>query len=588
MPRRLFIVAIVFFSCFFAPLRKQPRAASNLPVGRGVTVIKDIPYPGAATGDQRRSLDLYLPGKADTKPPLLIFVHGGFWLLTDDDYRIGPSLAENLVRDGVAVALVRYRLAPANRHPAQAEDVAAAVGYLIKHADEYGFDAKRVYLAGHSAGGHLASLVALDRTYLNRQGMSPKALAGVISICGLYDLAPSWNVSDNQRQATEKTFGYDPDILKKASPVHYVHAGAPPFLLLNAFQDFTGFPLDARRFADALRSAGNKAVQQLMFKGVDHLSIVQFDDENNPVRRLILSFMGVKALPQQLADLVEAQRRWTDPPYSTLPFWKFTNLVRAYPIDERFAQMLLFIYRDRKEELLQWPLKQFYAVDLFAYLNASPKERIGAGDFIVLTNIHGERQVWRREQIERYQPAIVIGTDGEKNRFRLSTFFRMHHEYSWRPGSQPPPLAMPLGAFIYFLKEPPLELAAQSWHFGLTEDSFRRFKDDPLKAIRDVPQDVEQALTFRNGCVYCHSFRGAGSRSHHVQPLTGKAQGGFALPLESYPPEVWREFMFNQTAVARKMGATPNIVTEAARQTLFDLVERSRRGEVAGPARQSK
>ena len=103
-----------------------------------------------------------------------------------------------------------------------------------------------------------------------------------------------------------------------------------------------------------------------------------------------------------------------------------------------------------------------------------------------------------------------------------------------------------------------------------------------------MPQDVEQALTFRNGCVYCHSFRGAGSRSHHVQALTGKAQGGFALPLESYPPEVWREFMFNQTAVARKMGATSNIVTEAARQTLFDLVERSRRGEVAGPARQSK
>ena len=298
MPRRLFIVAIVLFSCFFVPLPKHSRVASNAAVGRRAAVIKDVPYPGAAKGDRRRSFDLYAPAKVDTKPALLIFVHGGFWLLTDEDYRIGPSLAENLVRDGVAVALVRYRLAPANRHPAQAEDVAAAVGYLIKHADEYGFDAKRVYLAGHSAGGHLASLVALDRGYLDKQGLSPKALAGVISICGLYDLAPSWNVSDNQRQATERTFGYDPDILKKASPVHYVHAGAPPFLLLNAFQDFTGFPLDARRFADALRSAGNKAVQQLMFKGVDHLSIVQFDDENNPVRRLILSFMGVKALPR--------------------------------------------------------------------------------------------------------------------------------------------------------------------------------------------------------------------------------------------------------------------------------------------------
>ena len=128
MPRRLFIVAIVLFSCFFVPLPKHSRAASNAAVGRDATVIKDVPYPGAAKGDRRRSLELYLPAKADTKPPLLIFIHGGFWLLTDDDYRIGPSLAENLVRDGVAVALVRYRLAPANRHPAQAEDVAAAGG----------------------------------------------------------------------------------------------------------------------------------------------------------------------------------------------------------------------------------------------------------------------------------------------------------------------------------------------------------------------------------------------------------------------------------------------------------------------------
>jgi hypothetical protein len=166
-----------------------------------------------------------------------------------------------------------------------------------------------------------------------------------------------------------------------------------------------------------LRSAGNKAVQQLMFKGVDHLSIVQFDDENNPVRRLILSFMGVKALPQQLADLVEAQRRWTDPPYSTLPFWKFANLVRAYPIDERFAQMLLFIYRDRKEELLQWPLKQFYAVDLFAYLNASPRERIGAGDFI-RPNEYSRRAAGLAPRADR---ALPTG-DCDRHRRRKKSF----------------------------------------------------------------------------------------------------------------------------------------------------------------------
>jgi acetyl esterase/lipase len=130
------------------------------------TVIKDISYRGATAADRRTTLDFYLPEKARAKPALFIFVHGGFWLLSDDEYQIGPAIAANLVSDGVAVALVRYRLAPADRHPAQAEDVAAAVGHLINHADKYGFDAKRVYLAGHSAGGHLASLVGLDRGIL--------------------------------------------------------------------------------------------------------------------------------------------------------------------------------------------------------------------------------------------------------------------------------------------------------------------------------------------------------------------------------------------------------------------------------------
>jgi acetyl esterase/lipase len=150
------LVAIV---CWFTQLLAATHSlAAAVP---GPTVIKNIPYAGASF-DARRSFDLYLPGKSNAKPPLLIFVHGGFWLLPDDEYRIGPALAESLVKDGVAVALVRYRLAPSHRHPVQAQDVASAVARLAKDADKYGFDAKRIFLSGHSAGGYLASLIALD------------------------------------------------------------------------------------------------------------------------------------------------------------------------------------------------------------------------------------------------------------------------------------------------------------------------------------------------------------------------------------------------------------------------------------------
>jgi acetyl esterase/lipase len=269
----------------FSPAAEAAAAQSS------PTLIKNLPYSEDA-GDARRSFDLYLPAKSNAKAPLLIFVHGGFWLLPDDEYRIGASLAENLVKDGVAVALVRYRLAPAHRHPVQAQDVASAVARLVRDADKYGIDPKRVFLSGHSAGGHLASLVALDKTYLAEAKLPGDFIAGVISFSGLYDLMPAWNVSSNQKVATEKTFGNDPAIRKRASPVQHARRDAPRFLILNAIADFPGFALDARRFADALRAAGAKETHQHMFKGVDHFGIVKLDDENNAIRRTILGFMG--------------------------------------------------------------------------------------------------------------------------------------------------------------------------------------------------------------------------------------------------------------------------------------------------------
>src|SRR5688500_5462894 len=189
----------VVVCCFMQSLVATHSLAASV---AAPTIIKNIPYDGAST-DARRSFDLYLPPKSNAKPPLLIFVHGGFWLLTDDGYRIGPSLAANLVKDGVAVALVRYRLAPSHRHPAQAQDVAAAVAHLTKEAEKYGFDTRRIFLSGHSAGGHLASLIALDKGYLSKQKLPAVTVAGVISFSGLYDLAPSWSVSSNQKTATE-------------------------------------------------------------------------------------------------------------------------------------------------------------------------------------------------------------------------------------------------------------------------------------------------------------------------------------------------------------------------------------------------
>jgi acetyl esterase/lipase len=573
----------VLLLAFFLEAKAPLVNGASAPEKSGTRIIKDIPYPGARPGERRRSLDLYLPKISTRKAPLLIFVHGGFWLLTDDEYRIGAQLAQSLVQEGVAVALLRYRIAPGDAHPAQAQDVAAGVGWLVKEAGRYGYDSGRIYLSGHSAGAHLAALVVLDGRYLAERLVNGRALAGVILFSGIYNLAPQWPVSDSQRSATEKAFGTDTRTLNNASPVSRVRGGMPPFLILNAAQDFPGFALDARKFADALRGAGNADIQQYQVRGVDHFTLVRLEPENNSIRRAVLAFMGVKPLSAPLADWIESKRRWADPPFSTRGFWKDHALVRSYDVDERFLRMLRFVYRNRTEELSQWPLKQFHAIGLLAYLDARGREQVGEGDYLVLSNVRGEKQVWHRNEIESYEPVIVVGLDDERNLFRLSTFYLMHREYSWKAGPPTPLLALTTGAFIHFLKEPPRELQAQSWHYGLTESGFRRMKDDPLKAIRDLPKEVQEALTYRNGCVYCHEFRGAGARSHHVQGLTGKVHGGFALPLESYPAEVWKAFIFDQERVAREMGAVPNTLQEKVKTVLFELVNQSRAARGAKP-----
>jgi acetyl esterase/lipase len=541
-------------------------------------IIYDLPYnqPAHAKADRRQTLDLYLPDRSNVRPPLVAFVHGGFWKLSDDEHRTGPSLAGSLVESGVAVALIRYRLAPSDRHPAQARDVAAAVAYLAQAANKYGYDSKRIFLSGHSAGAHLAALVALDPTYLGAHRIEPRSLAGVIAFSGIYDLRPRAESTEDQRSATHQAFGADPHILKAASPITHVRANAPPFLILAGASDFPGFAVDAKRFADALRAAGHRSVQQWVIGGWDHFSLLQIGAPENKVSSAVLVFLKVQPLPPELAQLVEAKQRWVNPPFSTLPFWEHKELIRSYPIDQRFVQKLASIYGHMRYELLEWPLEQYYAMDLFSYLGSLPPQEVGRGNYLITTNVRNEKQIWSRKEIEPYQPVIVIGMDDEKNLFRLSAFYRMLHEYSWKPGPPPPLMARPVGTFIYFLKEPPVEPRPQTSHSALTKESFRLVENDPLAAIQSLPKELLEALTHKNGCLYCHSFRGIGSQSHHNSALSSAPHGGFGLPLEDYPPQVWKEFLFNQEEVAANMGAAPNVVDEQTRQTLHDLVVESR------------
>jgi hypothetical protein len=241
---------------------------------------------------------------------------------------------------------------------------------------------------------------------------------------------------------------------------------------------------------------------------------------------------------------------------------------------------MALVFESLRYELQEWPpLETFHAIDLFDYVDSLPPEKRGEGGYLITTNVRNEKQFWKRDQIEPYRPVIVIGLDGEKNVFRVGLFYRANRQYTWKDGPQPPLMARPLGAFIYFLKEPPEELRLQAAQNALTENSFKLFAGDPLAGLKNLRKDLYETVTFANGCVFCHSVGGVGSRSHHVTASSGAPYGGFALPLESYPPGVWKSFIFDQEKVARKIGASPNVVAEGARQALYEFVNKSRQAQ---------
>jgi acetyl esterase/lipase len=557
-------------------------AAAGPPAG--ARVHRDLPYVFTARDRapaRQQSLDLFLPSAAGArKPPLIAFVHGGFWRLSDDEYGIGDALARALVPAGVAVALIRYPLGPRHRFPAQPEDVARALVYLHRVAAQYGYDAKRVFLMGHSAGAHLASLVALDGRYLRDAGAPAGAVAGAIAVSGIYDLGAAGPLAARARELVLPVFGSDPRAHRDASPVAHARP-SPPFLALSAENDFDGFPVDARRFAARLRAAGHRDVQEIVVQGVDHFTILgSFGGTRSVLRDLVLSFTGAGSLDPLHAELWAARRVWQEPPLSTEPFWARAELVRSYPVSDRFLAGFGMIYdQGSRFELGSYPLREFHAIPLLRFLESQPREKIGDGDYLVLTNVRREKIFWRLSEITRYEPVVVIGLDDERNLFRLSSFYRNKRAYSWTDEKTAMSVRS-LGAFMYFLKPPPPGLLSSTTAmYSLTLSSFKRVRQDPLAAMADLPQDVHDAVYFRNACLSCHSFRGTDVRSGHVRARDGEPQGGFALPLESYPPEVWRQFMFDNHKSAAAIGVRPNPVTGPAAAKLFDIVvqERQRR-----------
>lgn len=167
---------------------------------------------------ERCVLDLYFPAN---KPEFatVVWFHGGG--LTGGSKQIPKALQEK----GLAVVAVNYRLYPNVKAPVYIEDAAAAVNRVFTHIADFGGDPDKIFVSGHSAGGYLASMIGLDKSWLGKHGIDANRIAGLIPLSG--------HTVTHFTVRKERGIPETRPVVDSLAPLYHVRADAPPLLLIT-------------------------------------------------------------------------------------------------------------------------------------------------------------------------------------------------------------------------------------------------------------------------------------------------------------------------------------------------------------------
>jgi acetyl esterase/lipase len=220
---------------------------------------------GVAYGShEREKLDVYVPSERAATAPIAVFFYGGNWASgSRDDYVFA---GEALASRGITAVIPDYRLYPEVRFPDFLYDCADAVRWTLDHAAEYGADPQRVLLVGHSAGAYNAAMLALNPAYLQRAGVNPERIRGLVGLAGPYDFLPLTG------KVTKEVFGF-PDTPRTTQPIEFASAKAPPALLATGDDDHVVDPGNSTRLAARLRGFG-VSVREIVYPDVGHAKLV--------------------------------------------------------------------------------------------------------------------------------------------------------------------------------------------------------------------------------------------------------------------------------------------------------------------------
>ncbi len=245
----LVVAAIVVVGAAIYFLVEPPRVLSWLDaaVGGGVgTERVAIAVPFGTTG---QTLDVWRPASPSSAArAVVIFYYGGGWV--NGDRGAYAFAARAFAKAGYVVVVPDYRKVPTVRFPSFVQDGAEAVKWTRDHIGQFGGDATRIAVAGHSAGAYNAIMLTVDPRWLRAIGVDPTIIKAAIGLCGPYDFYPF-----DKRRSIDAMQGVATPMLTQ--PIHFARAGLAPMLLVTASDDTQVRPYNAVNMTRRLKDAGS-------------------------------------------------------------------------------------------------------------------------------------------------------------------------------------------------------------------------------------------------------------------------------------------------------------------------------------------
>ncbi len=221
------------------------------------TVVSDERYGK----EQRQRLDIYVPEKIVAGSPVVVFFYGGSWKRGEKgNYAfVGNSISSK----GFITVIPDYRLYPEVTFPAFVEDGAKALAWVRENLEQ---TRNGIVVMGHSAGAHIAALLALDKSYLEGTEQPLSIVSGMIGLAGPYGFNP-------MRYRSTKPIFAEVESIEKTMPITFACSEKPPLLLIHGLDDRVVMPENSRELKRrAYECAGN--VKYVELDDVGHFSIL--------------------------------------------------------------------------------------------------------------------------------------------------------------------------------------------------------------------------------------------------------------------------------------------------------------------------